>query len=217
MSKMWRKNKFYKIMRTKIICILDASGSMNSIIDDAIGGFNHFLNEQQQIDEEANIDVLLFDTEFNKIIDNKDIHDVKELTNDDYQAGGMTALYDAIGMSIDGELDKLGEDPNYKYDKTLCVIITDGFENMSNKYNQSMIKNMIEEMEEDFNWDFIFLAANQDAVLTASGMGIKAGKSISWTANSDGMNMAYQNMSKATSYYRTTDNINYDEIFKDSE
>jgi len=203
-------------MRTKIICILDASGSMSKIIDDAIGGFNTFLEEQQSIKDVAFMDILLFDNNFKKIVDNVDIQKIKPLTKEDYYSGGMTSLYDAIGMSIDGELDKMGENPENRFDKTLCVIITDGHENSSKDYHKSQIKNMIEEMEEDFNWDFIFLAANQDAILTADGMGIKAGKSINWAATSDGMNMAYENISKATSHYRTTENISYDNIFKDS-
>lgn len=204
-------------MKTKIICILDASGSMYGIIDDAIGGFNTFLKEQQQVDGIANMDILLFDTKFNKIVDNKDIKEIEPLNSKIYKTGGGTALYDAIGFSIDDELDKLGESTNNRFDKTLVVILTDGEENSSKKYHQELIKNMITEMEEELGWDFIFLAANQDAVLTANGMGIKAGKSMNWTANSEGVNVAYSSISKATIHYRTTKNKNYDNIFKDSE
>jgi len=207
-------------MKTKIICILDASGSMCGIINDAIGGFNTFLKEQQEVDGIANIDILLFDTNFKKIVDSKDIRQVKPLTIKEYYPGGGTSLYDAIGMSIDNELDKLAETQDYRFDKTLVVILTDGEENSSRKYHQGLIKNMITEMEEEFNWDFIFLAANQDAILTADGMGIKAGKSMNWSADAEGVTFAYSSISKATKLYRTTTKTcseSYDNIFKDSE
>lgn len=204
-------------MKTKIICILDRSGSMSSILSDAIGGFNAFLKEQKQIEGEATMDVLLFDNKFNKVVSNVDIQKVKELTDKTYTAGNTTALYDAIGMSIDNELDFLAEDPKNRSDKTLCVILTDGMENASHCYNKNKIKMMISEMEEKFKWNFIFLAANQDAVLTADGLGITAGNSVNFDATSDGINVAYKTMSRATSYYRTTDDKKYDNIIEDSE
>jgi hypothetical protein len=204
-------------MKTKIICILDKSGSMSSIITDAIGGFNTFLKDQQSIDEIAIMDILLFDHEFVKIIDNVNINDVKPITNQIYIPRGSTSLYDAIGLTIDSELDFLAENPENRPDKTLCVILTDGEENSSRNYNQNQIKLMIEEMENQFNWNFIFLAANQDAILTASNIGIAAGKSMNFAPSGEGISVAYDKINKATKLYRTTVKDNYDNIFEDIE
>jgi len=209
-------NKKFK-MRTKIICILDRSGSMSSIITDAIGGFNTFLKEQQQLDDVAHMDILLFDTEFSKVVDNVDIKKVNPLNEKTYVPRGGTALYDAIGRTIDSELDFRAESPENIFEKTLVVIQTDGFENSSKEYNQDKIKMMIEEMEKEFKWNFIFLAANQDAILTASGMGIAAGKSMTFTASGEGIHVAYTSISDATKYYRTTTQDNYDNIFQESK
>lgn len=203
-------------MRTKIICILDRSGSMSSIIKDAIGGFNTFLEEQQKLDDVAYMDILLFDTQFSKIVDNIDVKNVIPLTSKTYVPRGGTSLYDAIGKTIDSELDFRAESPENQFEKTLVVILTDGEENSSQEYKQQQIKLMIEEMENEFKWNFIFLAANQDAVLAASGIGISAGKSMNFAASGEGVTAAYVSMSKATSYYRTTTNINYDNIFEES-
>jgi len=203
-------------MKTKIICILDRSGSMESIIDDSITGFNNFLKEQQEIVGDATMSILLFDTEFQEIVSNKDIKYIEPLTQKIYYPGGGTSLYDSIGISIDNELDFLAKDPKNRSDKTLIVILTDGEENSSNLYHKEKIKYMITEMKEIFKWEFLFLAANQDAILTADGIGISSGNSINWTANSDGINVAYENMSNATKFYRTTENVNYNNIFQDS-
>lgn len=139
---------------------------------------------------------------------------IKKLIN--HKVGG-TALYDAIGTVLDEELDILAESSKNRPDKTLCIILTDGEENSSKNYHKSMIKLMIEEMEREFKWDFIFLAANQDAILTADGLGISKGKAMNFTATNDGINVAYSSISKATKHYRTTTNENYDNIFNESQ
>ena len=76
---------------------------------------------------------------------------------------------------------------------------------------------MIEEMEKDFNWNFIFIGANQDSFSSANNIGISSGKAMNWTADSRGVEMSYSTMSKASTYYRTTTLDNYDNIIKDSE
>jgi len=199
-----------------ILCVLDRSGSMSTIINDAISGFNYFLKEQKQIEGYCNLQTMLFDTEFivSKL---KNIQKVDEFNKKTYVPRGGTALYDAIGKTIDTELDRLstlpkGERPT----KTLCVILTDGEENSSREYHQDLIKRMINEMREEFNWEFIFLAANQDAMFTADGLGISRGNSMNFDATGDGVTYAYASMSKATSHYRASKETSYD-IFEKSE
>ena len=147
----------------------------------------------------------------------KNVKKVKEFNKKTYVPRGGTSLYDAIGKTIDSELDRLsslpkGERPN----KTLCVILTDGGENASREYHQDLIKRMINEMREEFNWEFIFLAANQDAMFTADGLGISKGNAMNFDATGDGVTHAYASMSKATSHYRASDETSYD-IFEKSE
>jgi uncharacterized protein YegL len=204
-------------MKTKIICIIDRSGSMASIINDAIGGFNTFLNDQKKVDGEAVMDLVLFDTKFKKVVNNDDIQKVNELNRETYTCGGMTALYDAIGRTIDDELDYLAKDPKNRCDKTLCVILTDGDENSSREYSGGKIRLMIEEMKEHFKWNFVFLAANQDAFASADKIGISKGNAVNFAATSDGINVAYKTASRVSTYYRTTSEDNYDNIVKQSE
>ena len=66
---------------TDIICILDRSGSMNSIQNDAIGGFNSFLKEQKEIEGDARITMVLFDHEYQLLYKNIDIRGAELLTN----------------------------------------------------------------------------------------------------------------------------------------
>ena len=200
---------------TKIICVLDRSGSMNCILDDAIGGFNQFLKDQQEIEGKAVMTSILFDTDFDVIYNNVDIQNVKLFDRKTYSPRGATALYDAIGKSINDEIDFLGNCPlDERPEKTLCIILTDGEENSSKKYNKEKIKNLINEMKEDYKWEFIFLAANQDAALSAEGMGISRGNSLTFDYSGDGVNTAYTTLSKATkSYRRSATNTDTSKLF----
>jgi uncharacterized protein YegL len=205
------------IMKTRIICILDRSSSMFSIIDESIDGFNTFLLEQQKINSKQDtIKIIFFDSVVNTVYDGK-LNALEPFNEKTYTPRGTTALYDGIGNAIDDELDFLAEDPMNRVDKTLVVILTDGEENSSVIYHQQLIKRKIKEMEEEFSWKFIFLAANQDAVFTAQSFGISSGSALNFTADSDGVANVYHTISKATTHYRTTTNEDYSNILKDNE
>jgi hypothetical protein len=188
---------------TDIICILDRSGSMETIKTDVLGGFNSFLEQQKQVEGDARISVVLFDNEYNMLYENIDIKKAQSLTTETYVPRATTALYDSVGITLDRYIDMLSNTPFEKRaDKVLCVIATDGLENASRKYSQQQIKEMIEEMRNEFHWEFIFLAANQDAMLTATSMGISAGNSLNFAYSGDGVKAAYSTMSNVTSKYR---------------
>jgi len=200
----------------KIINIIDRSGSMGSMIDTAINGFNEFLQEQQQVDGNALVSTMLFSTKFNKLYENLDIQKCELLNKQTYTTGGMTSLYDAIGLTIDNEIDQLGNLPKEERpDKTLCVILTDGYENSSKEFNKDQIKEKISEMKEDFNWEFIFLAANEEASLTAETMGISKGNSYAFINSASGLKDAYMGVSHATRVYRNSKAVVMDNLMDD--
>lgn len=190
----------------EIICILDKSGSMSSIQNDAIGGFNTFLREQQEIEGRVLFSLILFAGGQEKIIDRVNIRKVKELTTKTYRPVGSTALYDTIGTTIEESIDRLGNVPKEERPiKTLCVILTDGEENASRTYGWEDVNYHITEMREKFNWEFIYLGANQDAMKVAKTMGISTSNSMSYSADSEGISFAYNNISRAVASYRTED------------
>jgi len=208
----------------KIINIIDRSGSMGSMVDTAINGFNEFIQEQQTVEGDALVSTVLFSSGMNfykKLYENVDIKDCQLLNKQTYTVGGMTALYDAIGKAIDEEIDQLGNLPKEKRPtKTLCVILTDGHENKSSIFNKGSIREKISEMKEDFNWEFIFLAANEEAALTAETMGISKGNAYAFTNSSTGLKDAYMGVSHATRTYRHSKSVTMDNLmddYKDSE
>lgn len=201
--------------RTQIICILDRSGSMSSIMDDSIGGFNTFIKQQQKLPDEATFTVALFDDRYELLYDNVDIKEVKEITEDEWYPRGSTALYDAIGKTINDVKTnhrKLGvEAPS----KVLVCIVTDGNENDSKEYSKNDIQKLIENCEKD-DWNFIYLAANQDAFSVGSSFGISGSNTYTYTATSDGVFDMSTTLNNAAVSYRsmTTTDADFDKMSK---
>lgn len=189
----------------KIINIIDKSGSMNSMLETAINGFNEFIIEQKSLDGDALVSTILFDSNYHPLYEDMDIKDCYLLNKDNYKPSSMTSLYDSICTCISNEIDKLGNLPlEERPIKTICVILTDGFENSSKKYSSKKTKEMITEMKNDFNWEFLFLAANEEASLTAEIMGISTSNSYSFTNNSDGLKDAFSAINYASTVYRSS-------------
>lgn len=187
--------------KTHIICILDRSGSMASIIDDSIGGFNTFLDEQKKLPDEATITVALFDDKYDLIYDNVDIKKAEELTKNEWMPRGSTALYDAIGKTINSEKEKLNKLGVEKPSKVLVCIVTDGYENASREYSKDNIKSLISDCEKD-DWNFIYLAANQDAMTVGNSFGVSVGNTFTYTSTSRGVTDMSNIMYTATANYR---------------
>lgn len=189
--------------RDEIVLIIDKSGSMETIKDDAIGGFNSFLAQQKKIDRDANVTFVLFDDRYQLVHDGKDIQEIERLTDDTYRPSGRTALLDAIGLTVDrvGErLDALKEAE--KPENVIVFILTDGMENASSDYKRGRIKEMIEHQSSKYGWEFIYGGANQDAFAEAGGMGIKAQNTFNFDATGEGTRMAYEESSDMVASFR---------------
>lgn len=189
--------------KTLIVCILDRSGSMSSVIDDAIGGFNEFLKKQKKLDEDATMSVVLFDDRYELLYNNVNLQDVKKMTREDWSPRGMTALNDAIGRTIndvESELKKLKN--SERPDKILVAIVTDGHENASREFTGQDIKNLIKKKEKE-DWQFVYLAANQDAFSVGTSYGFSGGNTLSYTNTSVGNTIMFDSLSSAATKYRS--------------
>jgi hypothetical protein len=84
----------------RIVCIIDRSGSMESIREPAISGFNQFLREQRDIEIPTELSLVLFDDQYEMPIQQIDLRKVPDLTASTFVPRGSTALLDAIGRTI---------------------------------------------------------------------------------------------------------------------
>lgn len=187
---------------TEIIFVIDASGSMAHLVGDTIGGFNGFIESQKAIDGKATLTTVLFDSSWRILHNGVDLHEVKPMTTADYVAGGMTAMLDAIGETINRVQDRHDELGEEKPESVLFVITTDGEENSSRKFTKSQIEKMIKHQTNGHGWKFMFLGANMDAVKEATSIGISSDYATGYTYTSKGVNDVYATMSCVTSAAR---------------
>lgn len=190
---------------TELVFILDKSGSMAGLESDTIGGFNAMLQKQRALEGECRITTVLFDNRYELLHDRIDIRAVSPMTEEEYQVGGSTALLDAIGRTIHklvGVQRNTAEE--YRAEKVMFVIITDGAENASREYSTPKIRSMIEHEKETYGWEFLFLGANIDAVETAGRFGIVPDRAVDYVPDSMGTELNFQAMSETVACFRAT-------------
>jgi hypothetical protein len=176
---------------TEIAFILDRSGSMEPLTQEAIGGFNAFLETQQNEPRPALFSLVLFDHEYLLVHRSQDIRQVPKLTDQVYQPRGTTALLDAIGLTIDGLGEKLNKTPEpVRPGKVIVAILTDGLENASQRYTAPMIAERVNHQRQKYSWEFVFLAANQDAILTGTELGVDQQDCTTFAATAAGLQFA---------------------------
>ncbi|MDL2232517.1 VWA domain-containing protein [Ruminococcaceae bacterium OttesenSCG-928-L11] len=188
---------------TELIFILDRSGSMSGLESDTIGGFNSMLAKQQAEDGECRITTVLFDNQYELLHDRIDIKAVSPITEREYFVRGNTALLDAVGKTINkiGGVQKNTAE-EYRADKVLFVITTDGMENASREFDYDKIKSMIERQKSKYGWEFIFLGANIDAVEVADRFGIARNRAQNFHNDSEGIELNYSVVSETVSAFR---------------
>ncbi len=190
---------------THIVLVLDRSGSMEGVKDDALGGFNQFLDEQKNFPGQATMTLAQFDHEYDIVYDFVPIHHVAKLTKKTYQPRGMTRLLDAIGLTIKGVGQHLADTPEYKRpSKVVFAILTDGHENDSREFTRSQVFEMIKHQEQKYNWQFAYLSSDLNAVMDAKSYGIPMHSTYHFVPG-DGTEMkrAFVNLSASLVSYRS--------------
>lgn len=193
---------------TELVFILDRSGSMSGMEKDTVGGFNAMLKKQKKQEGKCCVSTVLFADETEVLHDRLDLDAVGELTEDDYEVGGCTALLDAIGGAIHhiGNVHKYARKEDVPA-HTLFLITTDGMENASREYSSRKVKEMIRRQEEEYGWEFIFIAANIDAVETAEHIGIRKERAANYRQDGAGIGVMFGSMCEAISSVRANSPI----------
>ena len=182
-----------------IVSIIDNSGSMKLILNDSIGGFNQFLEDQTAAAPDNKMTLVYFNSIVEPQFSNRKLSTVEKLSTSTYKTRGMTALYDAVGTTIDkvgAELANMAEAdrPN----KVVFAILTDGEENSSVEYTADKVKEMINHQRDKYNWDFNFLAASEQGLKDGHRMGIAQCDSYVYEAVAGKATKGFATLSKAT-------------------
>ena len=178
-------------MKTDITVILDKSGSMEVRRSDAIGGFNALVDDQKVQPGTAALSLVQFDTQYQVSFTEKAPLDVPALTMETYAPSGGTALLDAMGKTIHAIGQRLAALPEpARPGKVIVVIITDGEENSSREFTYPQVNEMICHQRDVYRWEFIFVGTNQDAIASASKIGIQPGSALTFGTSGRAMRLA---------------------------
>ena len=183
-------------MKTRIfnLIIIDESGSMQSIKTAAINSVNETIQtiraaQKKYEDQEHYVSLVSFNDDVKTIYECVSAEEVKELTAESYQPDCCTALYDAMGISLNRLRKKVAED-----DKVLVTIVTDGYENASKEYSGKAIKALVDELKGK-GWIFAYIGANQDVEAVAATISIT--NVMNFEATCEGTAQMSQRLSKA--------------------
>ncbi|WP_245819657.1 VWA domain-containing protein [Rhodococcoides yunnanense] len=172
-----------------VAALLDRSGSMHSIADDTRGGFDSFIAKEREQDGESVVTLAQFDERYELVYSSQPIRTVPPLV---LQPRGSTALYDAIGRlitDVGSELAALPEDE--RPGSVTVLVMTDGHENSSKEWTNTAVRELIAQQERDYQWDFVFLGSNIDAVEVGTNLGFARDKSMTYVSTTVGVTAAF--------------------------
>ena len=182
---------------TELVFIVDRSGSMGGLESDTIGGINATLARNREAEGEAIVSIVLFDNVADVLVDRQPLAEVPDLTRDDYQVRGCTALLDAVGDSVKHIARVQGYMPDdHKAEHVIFVITTDGLENASTRWSYDDVRRVIEQRTEE-GWEFVFLGANIDAVGEAARIGIAEDRAATYIADAEGSATMFEGVADA--------------------
>lgn len=195
---------------THVAILIDRSGSMSTIKDDVIGGFNQLISDQKKEPGELTVSLIQFDDnggiQYETINDFSNLENVQLLNESNYVPRGGTPLNDSLAKLINETGAKLATmEEDAKPEKVLVVCITDGQENASLEYvgksGKKALKEIIERQEKTYNWKFMYIGANQDSFAEGTERGM--GASLNYSANKKGVNKMSKVFSASLSSYRS--------------
>jgi hypothetical protein len=163
---------------SRLVFLLDRSGSMQPIKSDVIGGFEAFVAEQRAGEGLCTATLAQFDHEYEIVYRGIALGQVPPLA---LWPRGRTALHDSMGKLITdtaAEINALAEDD--KPGTVIVAIMTDGLENASREWRRPDIKALVEQQTNDHGWEFLYMGADQDAVEVGGGLGVKDGQAITY-------------------------------------
>lgn len=177
--------------RTELICVLDASGSMSGLEKDTMGGYQALLDKQKQLPGKVTLTTYFFNHDIKIMHDRADLEEAKKISPKEYEPSGCTALLDAIGAAIMITEQAIAyTKKQYRPDAVIFFITTDGLENASKAFSLKEVRSLIEKGKKK-GWEFIFSAANIDAVDAGGKLCVDEGRIFAYEATGKGVRENY--------------------------
>ena len=185
--------------------VLDASGSMSGEISEVLDELNRQLVElkekYEQTERPCRVTIVKFDTRYEVLRDHEYIQDVSLITEDEYYAGGMTSLYDAIGLSVKRADARIDFQVRRGYAEALVVVFTDGGENSSREFSGSDIQSLMRDYQERDGWEIALIGTDMSAIMDMGRRNMRQDKMRHYRQNQK--REALYNLSQSVSEYYT--------------
>lgn len=188
-----------------VAMVIDRSGSMQSMGSEVAGGINLFLDEQRKDDAKTGATTSLlfstFDTVYEKLHDGVDLRSpsVRSITDADVAPRGATALHDSMAFCLKDTAEAVARLPA-RPAKVIVYVLTDGAENGSQVYTAAQVRAFLATLKAEHGWEFIFAAANQDALATGQqSFGLAQADCLTYSAKPQAQRMQFAAMSSAVS------------------
>jgi hypothetical protein len=217
---------------TAIGILIDGSSSMESMKKGVISGFNEFLKTQKKVKGKATISMVQFSTgyygatpnyvprhkhkdyghiNYRTIYNFQDLNEAKALNDESYVPNGGTPLIDSAVRFIDEFGAQLASIPEQdRPSKVVLVVITDGEENSSTVHTKEELLAKITHQTSKYNWQVVYLGANQDSFAEAGQYGISMKSTANFQATDAGMMRAYAVSSNSLASYRSGKSLDVD-------
>ncbi len=152
---------------------------------ETISGFNAQIStikelEETYQDQEFLVSLTVFNEEVDHLINTRNVNEIEQLNRHNYKPHGTTALLDAIGESARRIDMNFADQIAAHRVSVVVVVLTDGFENASVKYDYRTIASMIKKKENSDQWTFSFIGADIDAVYAARNLSIRKENIVSF-------------------------------------
>ena len=165
---------------TLIAALLDRSGSMEDCKRATETGFDELINQQRGEPGQAVVTLSQFDNIYENVYANVPIGVVGPL---DLLPRNTTAMLDAIGRFVTEIGEYLaGLQEADRPGMVICLIMTDGHENASQEWSWDEVKALITQQREKYNWKFLFLGANIDAIEVGGRIGVPQAMAMTYSS-----------------------------------
>lgn len=188
-----------KIKPTRVVILLDRTGSMETVKKETITGFNTYLDGLKDAKGKVSVTVVQFDSQsIDKLCDGATVKDAPRLNDKNYEPRAWTPLYDALGKTLQSTKESSNGE------KVLFVTLTDGQENASLEWNDRKVKELMKEREEKDEWTFAYIGIGPEgwASMAAISSGLRSHSNVmNITQDAKGVSKSYRALGRATAMY----------------
>lgn len=182
-----------QVGRRDFYVLVDRSASMGHLASTVVSEINRLIDTTKVEAPDTELTVVLFDSEdpFDLVIDGVRVDQVRELTAEDYRAGGGTPLYDALDATI-GRATRRAAARGGRGAETVIAVLTDGEENASVWTSALELAGRVRRRKAA-GWQFLYLGVG-DPFRDASRIGFDPADVQPWQADELGTRAAFQTM-----------------------